>query len=106
MDFLWFTYCKADSDVWMRKDTTNNGVEYWKFVLLYVDDWLCISHRGEDVLRNEIGKHFILKESSIGQPAIYLNVKVRKRTIDTTEGPVDSWSFSSSQYVKEAVSML
>ena len=101
--FLGFTSCKADSDVWM-KATTNEGVEYWEFVLLYVDDCLCISHRGEDVLRNEIGTHVILKDSSIGPPGIYLGGKVRKRTIDTTKGPVDAWSFISSQYVKEAVS--
>ena len=103
MNELGFTSCKADSDVWMRKATTNEGADYWEFVLLYVDDILCVSHRGEEVLRKEIGKHFILKESSIGPPDIYLGGKVRKRTIDTTEGPIEAWSFSSSQYVRAAV---
>ena len=103
MNFLGFTSCKADSDVWMRKAVTDNGFEYWEYVLLYVDDCLVISHRGEDVIRNEIGKHFIIKESSIGPPNIYLGGKVRKRVINSTEGNVEAWSFSSSQYVKAAV---
>ena len=92
MNELGFTSCKADSDVWMRKATTNEGTDYWEFVLLYVDDILCVSHRGEEVLREEIGNHFIVKESSIGPPDIYLGGKVRKRTIDTTEGPIEAWS--------------
>lgn len=104
MSFLGFTSCKADSNVWMRKAITEEGVEYWEYILLYVDDCLCISHKGEDVLRNDICKHFILKKSSIGPPDIYLGRKIRKSTIETTEGPINAWSFSSSQYVKEAVS--
>ena len=103
MNELGFISCKADSDVWMRKAVTDRGVEYWEYVLLYVDDILCVSHRGEDVLRNEIGVHFTLKESSIGPPDQYLGGKVRKRTINTTEGDVEAWTFSSTQYVKEAV---
>ena len=75
MDFIGLTSCKADSDVWI-KATTNEGVAYREFVLLYVGDCLCISHRGEDVLRNEIWKQIILKESSIGPPDIYLGWKV------------------------------
>ena len=84
MNFLGFTSCKADSDMWMREATTNEGVDYWEYLLLYVDDCLVISHRGEDVLRDEIGKHLKLKGTSIGQPDIYLGGKVRNRTITTT----------------------
>ena len=90
MNKLGFISCKADSDVWMQKATNDLGVDYWEFVLLYVDDILCVSHRGEEVLRNEIGKHFILKEASIGPPDQYLGGKVRKRNINTTEGDVEA----------------
>jgi hypothetical protein len=62
-----------------------------------------VSHRGEEVLRDEIGKHFILKEASIEPPDQYLGGKVRKRNINTTEGDVEAGTFSSNQYVKEAV---
>ena len=83
MDFCGFVSCKADSDVWMRKATKDDGSEYWEFVLLYVDNLLVLSHYGEDVLRNEIGKYFKLKEDSIGPPDIYLGGKIRKRKIHT-----------------------
>ena len=88
----------------MRAATDKNGNDYWEYVLLYVDDCLVISHRGEDVLRKEIGVHFTLKESSIGPPDIYLGGKVNNVTVKSTEGPKEAWSFSSSQYVKTAVS--
>ena len=103
MEFCGFTSCKADSDVWMRKATNEDGFDYWEYILLYVDDILCISHRGEDVLRNEIEPHFKLKEESIGPPNIYLGGKCRKQIIHTSDGPKVAWSFSSSQYVKSAV---
>ncbi len=34
---------------------TTSGEEYYKYVLLYVDDVLVISERAEQVLRKEIG---------------------------------------------------
>ena len=61
----------------MRESVRKYGVtKYYEYVLLYTDDCLVISDRGEDVLRNEIGKYFSLKESSIGYPTQYLGVKL------------------------------
>ena len=54
---------------------------------------------GEKLLRNEIGKYFVLKEKSIGPPTIYLGNKVSKVTLSNGR---DAWSFSSSQYVQSA----
>ena len=54
----------------------------------------------ENVLRKEIGKYFFIKPKSIGPPKIYLGNKVSKVTLDNG---VDAWSFSSSQYVLNAV---
>ena len=100
MQFLGFTTCKADADVWMREKKKSDGTIYWEYVLLYVDDCLCISVDPESIIRNEIGKYFIVKETSIGPPDIYLGGKVRKVELETG---VECWAFSSSQYVQEAV---
>ena len=62
MAHLGFKPCRADPDVWMRPAMKPDGHHYFEFVLLYTDDCLVISHRGESVLRNEIGKYFELKE--------------------------------------------
>ena len=100
MEFLEFTSCLADSEVWMRPKVKSDGSEYWEYVLLYCDDTLVISKDGEQVLREEIGKYFELKEESIGTPSIYLGGKVRKLTLANS---AKAWSFSSSQYVQAAV---
>lgn len=100
MEFLGFKSMKADPDVWMREAVKPDGIEYWEFVLLYVDDCLVISHRGEQVIRDEIGKYFKFKEKSIGRPDIYLVGKLRE--VELRNG-VNAWSFSSSKYVQEAI---
>ena len=99
MIHLGFASCPADPSVWMRPKIKSDGKEYYEYCLLYTDDALVVSE-GEAVLRNEIGKYFELKESSIGPPNIYLGGKMRKVTLDNG---VEAWAFGSSQYVKAAV---
>ena len=54
MEHLDFVSCKADPDIWMREDQKDDGTYYWEYVLLYVDDALCISHRTKDVIRKKM----------------------------------------------------
>ena len=68
MNFLGFQSCQSDPDICMCEAQNLEGGEYWEYVLLYVDNCLVVSHRGEELLRNEIGKYFELKEKSIGPP--------------------------------------
>jgi len=85
----------------MRKAINpSDGIENWEYVLLYVDDALCISHNPRKVLENELGKYWKLKPESIGPLSIYLGNKVTKVIL---ENNVEAWSFSSSQYVQNAV---
>ena len=82
MRHLKITPCLADPDIWMRPAIKADGSEYYEYVLLYVDDALCISENAEGVLRNEIGKYFKLKEGSIGPPELYLGGHMRLVTLD------------------------
>ena len=100
MHFLNFEPCPADPDVWMRPAIKSDGSTCYEYVLLYTDDALVISENAESILRNEIGRYFILKEESVGPPKIYLGGRVRKVTL---ENGVEAWTFSSSQYVQAAV---
>ena len=100
MSHLKFISCPADPDVWMRPALKADGTKYWEYVLLYVDDVLVVSDRGEELLRKEIGKYFKLKENSIGPPKIYLGGHMRKVTL---ENGMKAWTFSSSQYVQASV---
>ena len=99
MEFLGFSPCKGDPDVWMRASKREDNTDYWEYVLLYVDDCLCISTHPEKIIREEIGKYFLMKEASIGPPDIYLGGKVSQVELETGE---TCWLFSSSQYVQEA----
>ena len=100
MEHLGFKSCLADPDIWMREAQHKDGSPYWEYVLLYVDDALCISNNAENVILNEIGKYFYVKDGSVGPPKVYLGNKVSKVTLDNQ---VEAWSFSSSQYVQAAV---
>ena len=85
----------------MRESVRKDGVtKYYEYVLLYTDDCLVISDRGEDVLRNEIRKYFSLKEFSIGAPTQYLGGKLHMVELENGQ---KRWAFISGQNFREAV---
>ncbi len=101
MEEMGFESCKADTDVWFRSATKANGTDYYQYVLLYTDDILAIMEEPERFLREELGRRFTLKdEKSIEPPTQYLGNKVSQVTL---ENGVTCWSFSSSQYVQNAI---
>ena len=93
MKHLGFTSCLADPDVWMRPAKKSDGSPYYQYVLLYTDDALAIAENAEDILRNEIGKYFELKQESIGPPKIYLGGHMRQVQLDNG---LKEWRISSS----------
>jgi hypothetical protein len=45
MMYLIWKPCRVDSDLWMKAETHNeDGVMYWAYILIYVDDILCVHH--------------------------------------------------------------
>jgi hypothetical protein len=99
MNTMEFERCESDHDVWRKAAITDDGTEYYEYILLYVDDCLVVSHRASDIL-TELNGFFTLKKSSIGPPKIYLGSTLSKVTLPNG---VVAWASSSSQYVKEAV---
>ena len=97
MRHIKFTSCFPDPDLWMRPATKSDGSEYYEYVLLYVDDCLVILENGENILTQEIGRYFKLKEGSVGPPPIYLGGTMREVTI---ENGTKCWSLGSSKYVR------
>lgn len=61
-----------DSDVWMKEETRKLERKHYVYVLLYCNGVIVISNNAEGVLMEEIGKHWKLKEGSVGPPKIYL----------------------------------
>jgi len=92
--------CKADPDLWMKPVVRpEDGVKYYAYILLYVDDCLCIHHDAVAALQ-ELDKYFQMKPGSIGDPDIYLGTKLRKVILDNG---VYAWGASPSKYVQDAV---
>ena len=56
------------------------GRSNWEHALVHTDDCLCwsyVTHQGQEVIRDEIGKHFKFKDESAGDPDVCLGGKLR-----------------------------
>ena len=83
----------------MRSETRKDGLYYYEYILLYVEDCLCISENPKPALL-QVDKYFPIKPASLGPSKTYLRGTVSK--IQLPNG-VHAWAFISSQYVHEAV---
>jgi hypothetical protein len=100
MKTLGYVPCQADPDVWFRPETRpKDGHQYYSYILLYVDDVLCVHHEALGMIK-KIDRYFKMKPGSIGDPEMYLGAKLRKVTLPNG---VVAWGMSPSQYVQEAV---
>ena len=99
MEMIGYTPCLADPDLWIRKAVNNSGCEYYEYILLYVDNYICDSGRPRESLE-EVKNYFPIKASSIGPSKIYLVAKVGKVQIPNG---VEEYSIIMSRYVQEAV---
>jgi hypothetical protein len=96
-----FTSCLADPDVWFRPATKPDGFQYYEYVLIYVDDILCLSHAPQAIIAT-IGKLYQLKEGSVGEPTRYLGAVVKKYFLDG-DSKKARWAISSDEYIANAV---
>jgi len=92
----------ADPDVWLRAACKEDGFEYYKYILVYIDDILAISHKPR-VIMETIRKQYKLKEEP-SAPKQYLGAVIKKRSIPNETRPV--WCMSSANYIKEALRCL
>ena len=66
-----FISSKADPDLYYRPQVKANGEKYYEYLLVYVDDILCLSEHTKPIM-DEIGALYRLKENSVGPPKRYL----------------------------------
>lgn len=45
-----FYSCFADPDVWYKLAAKPNGTEYYEYILVYVDDFLVLSHQAAKIM--------------------------------------------------------
>ena len=98
MAALGYKPCLSDPYIWLKYQN-QDGIDYYSYILCYVDDIVVIHHDVRLIL-DMIDKFMKLKESSVGNPDIYLGAKLKKVQMDND---VLCWSISPSKYVQEAV---
>ena len=98
MSTLGYKPCLADPDI-LLKAQNQDGVDYYSYILCYVDDIMVIHHDARPII-DRIDKFMKLKESSVGYPDIYLDSNLKKVHMDND---VWCWSISRSKYVQEAM---
>ena len=68
MHKMGYKSCDADPDLWMKaKYRSEDKLEYYSYILCYLDDILCIHHDPDDVLIKLI-EYALLKPSSVESP--------------------------------------
>jgi hypothetical protein len=93
--------CPANPDLWYKEvKQPVTGVSYYSYILIYVDDILCIHHEAMPVL-DKLDKYFMLKPSSVGNPSMYLGAKLK---LTQTSNGIYAWGMSPAKFIKEAVS--
>ena len=88
----------ADLDVWLRTATKTDGESYYEYILMYVDDILCIACDPRVIL-TEIQGTFKFKNHKIEEPEFYLGAKLQRKPLNGFQ----CWTITSHGYVKAAV---
>ena len=72
MHFLGFTSFKVDLDMLLKPEVrSGNAHKYYSYILLLIDDVLCIHHKAVDIIKH-IDKYFHMKPESIGDLPRYI----------------------------------
>ena len=89
---------QADQDVWLRPATTEDGYEYYEYILVYVDDLLHVSHNLDESMQ-QIMAWVKLKNDHYGEPKIFLGSQLQWKNINGSE----CWTMTSNMHVTEAI---
>jgi hypothetical protein len=99
MKHLGWIPCRAYRELWMKTETRpDDGVLYWDYILIYVDDILCVHHDPGSPLA-KLDEYFKMKEGSIQVLTFYLGANLK----NTVLNGVVAWGMSSSKYMQSDV---
>ena len=101
LDDMGFKSTLADPDVWIRPMVKPDGEEYYQYMLVYVDDLLCIAHDATAPLR-EVMSDFKFKKDAIEPPEIYLGARLQAKDLNGRK----MWTMSSQDYTKAIIANL
>ena len=99
LDDMGFKSSRGDFDIWMRPAVKPDGEEYYKYVMLYVDDVMVASCDANGVMK-DLGQGIKFKGDKIEPPTSYLGAQLSCKKL--LNGKL-VWCVSSDKYVNAAV---
>ena len=76
-----FRYSLADPDIWLRPNSTEDREEYYKYILVYIGNNLCVSHQSMKTMTYSQEK-FKFKKNKISPLEIYLRGGLEQKTLN------------------------
>ncbi len=76
---------KANPDLWVKvctQQTKRGPKKYHSYILIYVDDILCI-HDDPDSVLTQINKYFLLKPDTVFEPDVYLGATLKLMQLES-----------------------
>ena len=84
----------------------DDGLKYYAYLVIYVDDILCIDINPKATI-DSIGELFRIKKGSVSQPSMYLGTDVRKWNYQTCDGESgECYALGANSYVNEAIKIV
>ena len=94
---------KADGNVYKKKSLRDGKVPYYEYMIVYVDDVICISDTPEHWI-DALAKQYRLRETGIRKRFLGSDIK-SKQYIDDNGHNKLCWAFRSETYVRDACSI-
>ncbi len=98
MEALGYRSTQADPDVWIKRASKRDGSDYYKLMLIYVDDVLHIAEDPGEAMQ-KIGKVYRLKDGT-GETERYLGGNIER--VQTGDDSI-AWSLSCHDYLSNAI---
>ena len=89
----------ADPDLWLRPAVMPDGFKYYEYIIFYLDDVLCISHKPRKLTKG-IQEDFKLKDDKIEPTDVYIGSTLAHMKLKSGNY---CWTMFPEQYVKAAV---
>ena len=97
-----FTRSKGNPDLYYKPQVKPDGTKYYDYLLVYVDDILCLSHDMKAIM-DELASRYCLKCGSVSPPERYLGADTK---ITKANSGLECWAMSSDSYGQEAVKVV
>ena len=94
----------ADDNIYPRAEKTGDGHEYYSYIVVYVDDVLCI-HQCPDRVLSMINRDYRLKEPP-EPPSMYLGADISKYHIPGSPLGTYCWAMSADSHIQKALDVV